>query len=216
LAKRKNNFAKKYRSLTDLGGLFNMSAIAVGKKLIEFGVRNTDGSPTEKSLEEGLAVSTPLKNGTPHFRWHFHRCRELLIQNGIKPDQSHKIRKTLKSMLSLYKSEAMETGGGLEYKFAINEFFELAESLPVQSELDNICRMIEELKTNKEVKNYFCEILYVRLAEKFKPDSNQIKTLLSTSSFSVLSELSKNPKVDEFTRVKAKAEADKVRPQLRT
>ena len=92
MTKRKNSFAKKYRSLTDLGAVFNLSAIAVGKKLVEIGVRNADGSPTEKFLEEGLAVSTPLKNGTPHFRWHFHRCRELLVQNGVKPDQSHKTR----------------------------------------------------------------------------------------------------------------------------
>lgn len=215
MAKQSNNFAKKYRSLTDLGGVFNLSAIAVGKKLIEFGVRNADGSPTEKSLEDGVAVSTPLKNGTPHFRWHFHKCRELLCKNGIKPDQSHKIRKTLKSMLSLYKSEAMEMGGGIEYKFAIHEFFELLKKLPVQSELDNICRMVEELKASREIKNYFCEIVYVRLAEKFKPDQSQIKTLMSTSSFSVLSALCENPKVDEFTRAKAKLEAEKFRPKLR-
>ena len=118
-------------------------------------------------------------------------------------------------MLSLYKSEAMEMGGGIEYKFAIHEFFELLEKLPVQSELDNICRMIEELKANREIKNYFCEIVYVRLAEKLKPNQSQIKTLMNTSSFSVLSALSENPKVDEFTRAKAKVEADKVKHKLR-
>lgn len=208
---KKNKFARKYRSLTDLGNIFNLSAIAVGKIFSEIGLRNDDGSPSDFSFEKGLVVSTPLKNGTPHFRWHFHKCRETMIKNGIKLDSSFKIRKTLKSMLSIYRSEAMEMGGGIEYKFAIHEFFELIKELPVKTDIGTIQQLIDELKTNKKTKGYFLEVVCVSCAESHAPTTEQVNILFDMDSYSVLDSLSKNNKVDEFTRQKAKQKAERIK-----
>jgi hypothetical protein len=212
MAKRRK-FAEKYRSLKELGADFNLSAVAVGKKLKEIGVRNADGTPTEKSLEDRLAVSTPLKNGTPYYRWDYFRCRKLLIKNGINPDNRRdvEIRKNIKSMLSIYNSEEWEIGGGLIYKYALAEFFDHANKLPVQSNMERVLRIIEELKASREDKDYLVEVAYARLAENYVPDERQIKEIFELNSYEVLVILFANPNIDEITRARTKSEMDKIR-----
>ncbi|HKF38352.1 MAG TPA: hypothetical protein VKB35_15755 [Ktedonobacteraceae bacterium] len=41
-----------------------MSAIAMGKKLKELGLRAEDGNPTAQALCQGYCTPTPLKDGT--------------------------------------------------------------------------------------------------------------------------------------------------------
>ena len=61
-----------------------MSAIAIGKKLKEVGLRTPDGQPTPKALEEGFCQSTRLKDGTPFYMWHKHKVAELLKDKGLQ------------------------------------------------------------------------------------------------------------------------------------
>jgi hypothetical protein len=81
--KHKNTWARTWVNQTELGHEFGLSAIAVGKHLTALGLK--DGPmATERALADGYAVSAPLKDGTPNFRWHRERCIGLLLESGLR------------------------------------------------------------------------------------------------------------------------------------
>jgi hypothetical protein len=64
---------------TDVGKNFGISAIAVGKILIEAELKDPSTKlATEHALSEGYAKSTPLKDGTPYFMWNIEKIRPLI------------------------------------------------------------------------------------------------------------------------------------------
>lgn len=68
--KHRNKFTQKWASQTDIGRPYGLSGIAVGKVLIEAGLRDAvTKQPTSQALAEGWAIATPLQDGTPHFMW---------------------------------------------------------------------------------------------------------------------------------------------------
>lgn len=67
---------------TELGKKFGISAIAVGKLLIEAGLKDpTTKLATNKALDEEFAKSTPLKDGTPYFMWNIDKVRTLISKD---------------------------------------------------------------------------------------------------------------------------------------
>ena len=80
----KKSFAKTYTNLTELGKQFGLSAVAIGKKLKEMGVRQTDGTPDPRALEDGTAKFTPLADGTPHYMWNGRKVAELIEYTGLQ------------------------------------------------------------------------------------------------------------------------------------
>ena len=82
--KNKQKFADTWVNLTNLGKEYGFSAIKIGKKLKELGLRNQEGKPTEKALSEGFAKFTPLKDGTPFYMWHKIKIAQLMRENDVK------------------------------------------------------------------------------------------------------------------------------------
>jgi hypothetical protein len=78
------NFKQTYTNLTDLGKQFGLSAVAIGKKLKELGLRQADGTPDPRALEDGTAKFTPLADGTPHYMWNRHKVAELVEYAGLQ------------------------------------------------------------------------------------------------------------------------------------
>ena len=62
-------FADVWVNQTTLGKQFGLSAIAMGKKLKELGLRSDDGNPTTLALGNGYCTPTLLKDGTPFYMW---------------------------------------------------------------------------------------------------------------------------------------------------
>ncbi len=72
-------FSQVWVNQTELGKKFGLSAIDVGKILIEQELKDPkSGRATPKAIEGGYAKSTPLKNGTPFFMWHLHKTKDLI------------------------------------------------------------------------------------------------------------------------------------------
>jgi hypothetical protein len=62
----KKKFNRTWVNQTSLGNMFGLSAIKIGKILIELGLKDAQkGHATEKALSKGYALATPLKDGTP-------------------------------------------------------------------------------------------------------------------------------------------------------
>jgi hypothetical protein len=67
---------------TKLGKSFGLSAIAIGKLLVEEGLKDSKTKlATEKAISEGYAKSTPLKDGTPYFMWNIEKVRPLITKD---------------------------------------------------------------------------------------------------------------------------------------
>ena len=81
MSKKKKKFSQIWSNQTDLGKKFGLSAIAVGKILIEHGLKDLQTKyATEKALTSGYAKSTPLKKGTPYFMWNYQMVKSLIQQ----------------------------------------------------------------------------------------------------------------------------------------
>ena len=75
----KKKFNQTWINQTDLGKKFGLTAVDVGKILIENELKDPkSGQATLKAIEGGYAKSTPLKNGTPFFMWHLLKTKDLI------------------------------------------------------------------------------------------------------------------------------------------
>lgn len=85
-------FQETWATQSEIGKKFGISAVAVGKILLENGLRDSNSKlPTQKALSENWYVETPLKDGTPHYMWDIKKIEGLLISAGINPREKHEI-----------------------------------------------------------------------------------------------------------------------------
>jgi hypothetical protein len=119
---KRSTFANTRVNQTELGKHFGMSAVAVGKKLVELGLRGPDRQPTEKALSEGFCRSTPLKDGTPFFLWNKQKVSALLRASGAQQlsQADAQAYETARQIIALDK-EASETGMDKLFYFFIDE-----------------------------------------------------------------------------------------------
>lgn len=83
--KHKRKFNDIWANQTNIGKLFGLSAIKVGEKLIEHGLKDkTTKKATDKALEGGFAKETPLKDGTYFCMWNKHQIK-LILSQEVKP-----------------------------------------------------------------------------------------------------------------------------------
>jgi hypothetical protein len=76
------SFRDSWGNQTELGKRVGLSAVAVGKKLKELGLRDAHGAATDIALRDGYCKATPLKDGTPFFMWNIRKVMQLLNPSG--------------------------------------------------------------------------------------------------------------------------------------
>jgi hypothetical protein len=106
-----NKFTNTWKSATDLGKQFGLSAIAVNKILAEHNLRDPfSKSPTEVALNQEYAIATPLKDGTMHYMWNIKKVIDIISKNNkqISPSEIA-LEEFTKTILRLEK-ESEETG----------------------------------------------------------------------------------------------------------
>jgi len=99
-----------------------MSAIAIGKKLTESGLKGPDKQPTQRALSEGFCRATQLKDGTPFFMWNKKKVAELLRSSGLQQLSSADADayETARALIATAK-EADETGIDKLFYFMVDE-----------------------------------------------------------------------------------------------
>ncbi len=73
-----------FSSMKQIGRLFGVSAIAVGKKLKERGWRQPDGKPTASTLSQGIAKVVVTPSGISFTAWDHVRTVAELEQAGFR------------------------------------------------------------------------------------------------------------------------------------
>lgn len=121
--------AKKFRDMwtnqTELGKRFGISAIKVGKILIQHGLKDPNTKDaTKKALEEQYAQFTPLKDGTHHYLWNIQKLQTLLGETQVPLDEVaywvNEVKRILKEADRLAE-EGQDKLAYLAYDFVYDE-----------------------------------------------------------------------------------------------
>ena len=70
---KNKNFRKEWRTLTELGQEFGMSAVKFGNLLKQHELREKSGEPSQAAHEDGFVQKISPKDGKPYFLWHHKR-----------------------------------------------------------------------------------------------------------------------------------------------
>jgi hypothetical protein len=78
------NFRKEWKTMTELGLEFGMSAVKFGNSLKQHGLREKSGEPTEIAVNGGFIQHIVPKRGKPYFLWHRKKTSSYLVNLGLK------------------------------------------------------------------------------------------------------------------------------------
>ena len=78
-----NEFRKTWRSLTELGQEFGVSAVKFGKLLKQHGLKEEDGEPSQTAKEGEFFKKITPKKGKPYYLWHRDKTVEYLTSLGV-------------------------------------------------------------------------------------------------------------------------------------
>jgi hypothetical protein len=81
---KKNNFRKTWRTLTELGQEFGVSAVKFGNLLKQHGLREKDGEPTQNAKDGSFCEKIVPNEGKPYYLWHRDKTVEFLISKGVE------------------------------------------------------------------------------------------------------------------------------------
>jgi len=81
---KKNNFRKTWRTLTEVGQEFGVSALKLGNLLKQHGLREKDGEPTQKAKDGGFFEKIIPNEGKPYYLWHRDKTVEFLLSQGVE------------------------------------------------------------------------------------------------------------------------------------
>jgi hypothetical protein len=82
--KKKQGYRKNWRTLTELGQEFGVTAIKFGNLLKQHGLREKSGEPTAAAKDGGYFEKIEPKQGSPYYLWHRERVSEYLISKGVQ------------------------------------------------------------------------------------------------------------------------------------
>ena len=148
---KKIKFKDKYCNLTKLGEMLDKNAIQTGKLLDEVGLRKNK-IPTQEALNEGYAVSTPLKNGRSFFMWNKRKVLDYLQEKGVtlvnKTEQVK--RKVINEIRSFLKSDEI-----ILEKFGVEGLYDIIEEYEKQDR-KGVFLALQHLK--KDIEKKICLI----------------------------------------------------------
>lgn len=94
---KKNKFKMIWKTQSEIGVVFGISAIAVGKHLTNLGLK--DGNPTELAISSGFVHKVTDKRGQDFFMWNLSKVKDIFtekLQLTPKSKESQWISKWVK------------------------------------------------------------------------------------------------------------------------
>ena len=149
---RRPDYGLKYRSATEIGLEFGLSAIRVGQFFDEIGLRDpTSHQSTKQALGEGIAVATPMRDGTPHFMWHYKKvlpCLEARFSRLTELDagrleNQRAVRRAVRDLQAIIEAQEQMIEDGFD-KFAYLDFEENIYALPDDIYIEVLSKVFRE------------------------------------------------------------------------
>lgn len=147
MSKKKQKFSDIWINQTNLGKQFGLSAIAMGKKLQELGLKNAQGKPTEQATAEEYCKSTPLKDGTPFFLWNRQKVENLMLASGAEKLDSKEVkaRDLATAWLKLHK-QVQKAVSSIEEDLLYEEAQELHKQAKRLGVIERVNQILQEHK----------------------------------------------------------------------
>ena len=130
MGKSKNKFKQTWKNQSELGLIYGKSAIAVGKALIELGLKDSSTkNPTDMALKEEIAKSTPLKDGTAFYLWHKAKTCEKLdsIKGWERQSQEQRDLQRLTSEYVSWIKQALKADEKGEHHVIVDGLYDEAQ-----------------------------------------------------------------------------------------
>lgn len=113
---KKNNFRKTWKTLTELGQEFGVSAIKFGNLLKQYGLREKDGEPSQLAQENNFFETITPKQGKPYYLWHREKTSEYLvsqgvIKNGVSAKEAEEMTKARSLARSYMEAQKLDNEG---------------------------------------------------------------------------------------------------------
>lgn len=131
MGKSKNKFKATWKNQKEIGNIYGKSAIAVGKALIELGLKNiSTKQPTPLALSQEIAKSTPLKDGTSFYLWHKNKtCEKLETLDGWnRQSQEQRDLQRLTSEYISWIKKAIKADDNGEHHVIVDGLYDEAQS----------------------------------------------------------------------------------------
>ena len=135
MGKAKNKFKATWKNQKEIGVIYGKSAIAVGKALIELGLKNSSTkAPTALALSEEIAKSTPLKDGTPFYLWHKAKTCEKLdsLEGWTRQSQEERDLQKLTFEYVSWIIQALRADENGEHHVIVDGLYDEAQSIAQQ------------------------------------------------------------------------------------
>lgn len=81
---KKKGFRKEWRTLTELGQEFGISAVKFGNLLKQHDLREKSGEPTRFARENGFVQEINPKDSKSYFLWHQKKTSDRLVALGVE------------------------------------------------------------------------------------------------------------------------------------
>jgi hypothetical protein len=145
-------FADTWANQTNLGKLYGLSAVAMGKRLKELGLRGEDGNPTERALSEGYCKSTPLRDGTPFFMWNRQRVGESMQSKGHQRLDTQEVKaRELADEWVRVDTQIQEAVYGLEEELLFEQAHDIEKEAKRRGLTDRVNELLRERKFGGEL-----------------------------------------------------------------
>ncbi|MEM9927997.1 MAG: hypothetical protein AAF915_30475 [Cyanobacteria bacterium P01_D01_bin.50] len=113
---KKNNFRKTWKTLTELGQEFGVSAVKFGNLLKQHGLREKDGEPTQLAKDGTFFEKITPSQGKPYYLWHRDKTSEYLvyqgvIKNGVSAKEAEKMTEARKLARSYMEAQKLDDEG---------------------------------------------------------------------------------------------------------
>src|SRR5215471_2104633 len=145
-------FTDIWANQTDLGKRLGLSAIAMGKKLKELGLRGEDGHPTTLALGNGYCTPTPLKDGTPFYMWNRQQVEGLMRAHGYQrlDPQEIKARELAESWVQVHR-QWQEAIHGVEEELLMEEAQEIKKEAKRRGLIERVNTLLRARKFEGEL-----------------------------------------------------------------
>ena len=78
-------------TLTELGRRFGMSAVQCGHHLSQAGLRDEEGLPLSKAVDQGYAYKRAEQNANRSVLWNYDRCGGILREHGVRSVEEQRL-----------------------------------------------------------------------------------------------------------------------------
>ena len=127
-----SKFKDIWKTQKQIGEIYGKSAIAVGKALIQIGLRDEQlKAPTSQALATGIAKSNRMKDGTVFYLWHIEKtCDRLNTIDGWQAQSSvDRQLQELSHEYTSYVKSALAADKNGEHQAIVDGYYDAAKSI---------------------------------------------------------------------------------------